>query len=104
MKKVTIVPKEKDNFQFIEELERVGESWLFLHKNVLEELRLSADSCEPQESGWYLLWGESPSKELETEPGSLWFPLKLLIDNKKGFVYLRENVEDPEEVFFLKME
>lgn len=103
MKKVTIVPKD-NLFQFIEELERVGESWLFLHKNVLEELRLSADSCEPQESGWYLLWEKLPSKELETEPGSLWFQLKLLIDNGKGFVYLRENVEDPEEVFFLKNE
>ena len=108
IKEVIIVPKDKCPLRFIAEMEeRVNNSWIFLHKNVLEKLISSADHHETDSPSLgkgsnYLFWEKSPSRELATRSGNIWFPVEIIIDNGINFIW--QPVDDPEEILFLKMD
>ena len=107
MKEITLVPKDKCPFDFIEEIvKQKKDSWIFIHNNVLEKLISSADrhkkdSISYEETVNWLLWEKDSSKELITGIGPIWFRVKLILDNRTGFV--SSNPNDPNEILFLKM-
>ncbi len=110
MKKViTFVPKDKDLLAFIEEMgERAHNSWIFLHKNILENLSHSADHSSELDDKKCFFWDQSPVRDLACSEGTVWSKLTDIVDNRtrrtKGSAFVWFNPEDPEEIIFLKME
>ena len=117
---VTIVPKEKCALNILRELgDRTKNSWIYLHKDVVDVLLKSADKIyeERKNDYWFyrLKWNandEFPETIMELHWNTviseylrmdyqMWVQVYSI--NAKGIAF-RHPAKDPEEIFFLNME
>lgn len=108
-KQVTIVPNDKSPINVLAELKkRTSNSWIFLHENVVENLKERKSILEELTYCIYLtLIEEINSIEtkieiaIETEVLGEWKPVYWIDSEAIEFTI---QSHDPEEIFFLKME
>ena len=105
-KEVTIVPKDKCPLDVLAEMGgRVSNSWIFLHKNAVEKLWITADIIDKFPLIIQMQWAQTPKY-----PATL---LSIINLNEEWFKVSKINAtdiafkiapSDPEQIFFLKME
>lgn len=106
LKKVIIVPANKCPLDVLAEMgSRVLNSWIFLHKNALEKLWITADVIDKFPLIIQMQWAKTPKY-----PATLFSVINL---NEEWFKVSKINAtdiafktapSDPEHIFFLKME
>lgn len=104
-KEVILVPKDKCPLDVLAEMEeRTENSWIFIHDNVVSKLEKTANCIieekEYQELKWYTA-GKCPAVILDIEIGGTWRKIYRIMADDIAF---EDEPQDPEDVFFFKME
>lgn len=108
-KEVTNVPKDKCSLDVLAELkEKTKDSWIFLHRNVVEKLISTADNQNWRiNSGFLELTWNATAKFPET---LVWIEYDISKEWLEVYridaddIEFKIPAEDPENIFFLKME
>ena len=105
---ITIVPKDKCPLEVLAELgEKTAGAWIFLHTNVVQKLRSTAEGLELFYNSFNLKWNNCPKqcstlmKISETPNHLLWH--EVLEMNSKNIAFKHPSI-NPNEIFFLQME
>ena len=107
VKEVVLLPKGKCPLAFIRELgEKVKDSWIFLHENVVSNLENTADECILRGNPLVLSW--NPTNELskitiaiQYSEKNVWNKMISVETDKNDFIPASE---DPEYIYFIKMD
>lgn len=108
-KEVTLVPKNKCILRMLVEMgEETKNSWIFLHRNLVEELMAVADYSRKRDIKGFqeCFWNatdEYPKKSMwiELHPEKVW--LKVYNIEAEDIAF-RFPVDDPDNIFFMKRE
>ncbi|MBP3502132.1 MAG: hypothetical protein J6K42_01440 [Clostridia bacterium] len=107
-KKVIFVPKGQIPLEFLVKMERSFKSWVFLHQNVMSELRKTANNITEINANifkhdWYAT-NDTPEINLKTRNGFIrgaWVEICCIrVDGTPIMI----SADDPEDIYFLKME
>ncbi|MBP3596437.1 MAG: hypothetical protein J6J60_03430 [Clostridia bacterium] len=99
-----IVPKGKCPLEVLANLgKKSSDAWIFLHWNVLDQLRSSLDRIEEYCNSFYFEWNKTPqaSMRIAKTPEGHWHKVYTIQSNSIAF---GQASFDPEEIIFLKME
>lgn len=104
-KEVILVPKDKCPLDVLAEMEeRTENSWIFMHDNVVSKLEKTASYIIEEKEYQELKWDtvdKCPAVILDIEFGGIWRKVYRIMANAIAF---ENEPQDPEDVFFLKME
>lgn len=107
-KEVILVPKDKCPLDFLIEMERNFKSWVFVHQNIMSVLRKTANDITEVNTNifkhdWYAT-NDTPEISLRTRNSFIrgsWVEICCIRVNGTPLMI---SVDDPEEIFFVKME
>lgn len=107
VKEVILLPEGKCPLAFIRELGvKFEDSWVFLHKNAVSFLENAADKCILRGDPLVLSW--NPTKELskitvgiQYNEKNIWNKMISVETDMTNFILASE---DPEYIYFIKME
>lgn len=110
-KEVITVPKDKCPLDVLAEMgEQIKDAWIFLHRNAFEKLKNSdgVSGEEERKLGLYVLTWEATEKYSETrlitDLGGLSADWTIILSISASDIAFNILSEDPEEIFFLKMD
>lgn len=103
-KEVILVPKDKCPLNVLREMgERIRNSWIFLHDDVVSKLETTSNYIE--EKGYQeLVWSATEKYSqttLDIEIVGTWHKVYRIIAEGIAFEY---EAQDPEDIYFLKMD
>lgn len=104
-KEVILVPKDKCVMDILKEMgDKIKSSWIFFHKNVMKQLKKTADGyyfCSTVNTFIWNATEKTQKIELFVDMSAkIWCPV---IDIKVSDIAFEKNVEDPENIYFFQM-
>ena len=102
-KEVILVPKDKCPLDVLAEMgEKIRNAWIFIHKNAIEILCETAEDILVKEEGVLDAFWEHPRTNIIVQAHKpVW---SKVYEIKADDISFTVSTDDPEDIFFLKME